>query len=60
MTKIFEFVIIKLLSVIRDDDPWNAEPTNDVSLDETLDFCLRDSCKGFRLDPLGKIINCNK
>ena len=60
MTEIFEFEIIKLSSVILDDDPWNAEATNDVSLDEALDFYLRDSCKGFCLNPFGKIINCNK
>ena len=58
--KIFEFGIIKLSSIIQDDDPWNVEPTNDVSLDEALDFCLCDSYKGFHLKPLGKIINCNK
>ena len=58
--EIFKFVVIKLLSRFRDDDPWNFEPTNDFFLDEALDFCLCDPGKGFFLNPLGKVINYNK
>ena len=60
VAEIFKFGVIELSSIIRDDNPRNSELVNNVLPDKALDFCLCDPSKGFCLDPLGKVINCNK
>ena len=60
MVEIFKIGVVELLSIIRNDDTWNSEPTNDVFLDNTLDFCFCNLGKGFCHDPFGKVIDFNK
>ena len=54
LAEIFERVVIKLFSIIRDEDSRDAKMTNDIFLDETINIPPRDGSQGFGLDPLVK------
>ena len=38
LAKIFECVIVELLSIVRDEDPGDFKVANDAHLDEVLDI----------------------
>ena len=38
LAKIFECVIVELLSIVRDEDPGDFKVANDALLDEVLDI----------------------
>lgn len=44
LTKVFERVIVKLFTIVKDEDPRDPELEDDVLLDEATDIFLRDSC----------------
>ena len=43
LAKISKFVIVELLSIVRDEDPGDSEVTNDAFLDKVPDVLLRDN-----------------
>uniref|UniRef100_A0A2N9EPN2 Uncharacterized protein n=1 Tax=Fagus sylvatica TaxID=28930 RepID=A0A2N9EPN2_FAGSY len=49
--------VVKLSSVVRHQDSWNSESTNDALPDEVLDIFLSDRRQGFCFHPFGKVIN---
>ena len=57
MVEISKCVIIKLLSVVRDEDPGDSEAANDAFLNEAPDILLRDSGQWFCLNQFGEIVD---
>ena len=57
MEKIFEYVIVELLFIVRDEDPRDSKEANDTFPDETLDVFLCDSGQWFCLDPFGEVVD---
>ena len=57
MSKIFECVVVELLSIVRDKDPWDSKAANDTLQDEFSDISLRDNGQWFCLDPFGEVVD---
>ena len=54
--KIPEWLVVELLSIVRDQDSRDLVPTDDVSPNETLYVFLRDGHQDFNFHPFGKVI----
>ena len=52
-----ECIIVKLLSIIKDEDSKDSEVANDAFPDEVLDIFLSDSSQGFYLNPFSEVVN---
>ena len=57
LAKIFDCVIVELLSIVRDEDPGDFKVTNDALLDEVLDIFFCDNGQWFCLNPFGEVVN---
>ena len=57
LAKVSEHVIVKLLSIIRDDDLRNFESADDALPNEATDIFLRDGCQWFCFYPLGEVVD---
>ena len=57
LPKIFECIIVKLLSIIKDDDPRDFEVANDAPPDEASNIFLYDSGQWFCLNPFGEVVD---
>ena len=57
LTLIPELVVVILSSIVRNNHPWDPEPTNDISLDKVLYFGFCDYYQRFFFYPLLEIIN---
>ena len=44
LAKVFEHVVVELLSIIRDKDPGNSESANDALPNEATNIFLCDGC----------------
>ena len=52
-----QLAISELFPVVRDDGVRDSESANDVFPYKVLDLPSCDACKGFRLNPLCKVVN---
>jgi len=57
LAKVPQCVIIKLLSIIKDEDSRDAKAANDAFPDEASDILLGNSGQGFCLNPFSEIVN---
>ena len=57
MAEISEYVIVKLLSIVRDKDHGDSEATNDAFPDETSEILLHDSGQWFCLNSFSEVVN---
>ena len=57
MAKIFEHIIVELLSIVKDEDPRDSKAENDTFPDKALDIFLRDSGQWFFLDLFGEVVD---
>ena len=57
LEKILELIVVKLLSIVGYDDPWNSKSTNKVFPHEVLYLGLCYSCQRFYFHLLHEIIN---
>ena len=55
--KVLEFLIIKLISIVSDDDLKNFKFTDDRLSYEISSFCLDNLYQGLDLDPFGVIVD---
>ena len=44
LAKVFEYVVVELFSIVRDEDPRNPKSANDVLPDEATNIFLHDGC----------------
>ena len=52
-----ECIIVKLLSIIKDEDSKDSEVANDAFPDEVLDIFSCDNGQWFGLDSFGEVVN---
>jgi hypothetical protein len=57
--KILNFLSTELCAVVRDKNPWESEPTNDVLPQEVNDPSLSDGLDWFCLNPLREVFDCH-
>ena len=57
MAKILECIIVKLLSIVKDEHHGDSEVANGTFRDEVSDIFLRDSGQWFCFDPFGEVVN---
>ena len=57
LAEIFECVIVKLLSIVRDEDLGDFEAANDAFPNEALNIFLYDSGQWFCLNPFGEVVD---
>ena len=57
MAKIFECVIVELLSIVKDDDPRDSEVVNDTLPDKASEIFLCDSGQWFCLNPFYEVVD---
>ena len=57
LAKVYECIVIELLSIIRDKDSRDAEVANDVFPDKTSDILFSDSGQEFCLDTFSEIVD---
>ena len=57
LVKVSERVVIKLLSIIKDEDLRNSELIDDALPKKVTDIFLRDGCYWFYFYPLGEVVN---
>ena len=50
-------MVVKLLSIVRDEDPKDSKAANDTFPDEVSDIFLRDNGQWFYLDPFGEVVD---
>lgn len=55
----FECLIIKLLTIIGDNNMEKSKSTYDEFLEEVFDFALCDVCQGFYLHLFSKVVYSN-
>ena len=57
LVEIHECVVIKLLSIVRDEDPGDSEVADDAFPNEAPNIFLCDSGQWFCLDPFDEVVN---
>ena len=57
LAEVLRCVIVELLSIVRDEDPWDFEVVNDAFLNEASDIFLFYSSQWLCLDPFGEVID---
>ena len=57
LAKISERVIVKLFSIVKDEDPGDSEAVNDTFPDEVSNIFLCNSGQWFCLNPFGKVVD---
>ena len=57
MVEILECIIVKLLSIIKNEDPRDSKAANDAFPDKAQDILLRDSGQWFYLNPFGEVVD---
>ena len=57
MAKIFECVIVELLSIVKDDDSHDSEVVNDTLPDKASEIFLCDSDQWFCLNPFREVVD---
>lgn len=57
LTEISEYIVVELLSIIRDEDPGDFEAAHDAFPNEAPNILFYDSGQRFYLDLLGEVVN---
>ena len=57
LVEIFECVVVKLLSIVKDEDLRDLKAVNDTFPNEVLDIFLHDNGQWFCLDPFGEVVD---
>ena len=57
LVEIFECVVVKLLSIVKDKDLRDLKAVNDTFPNEVSDIFLHDSGQWFCLDPFGEVVD---
>ena len=60
LTEFCHHGVIEISGIIRDDGFWETESAYQNVSDESCDNLFRNSCIGFRLDPLCEVIDSHQ
>lgn len=56
-TKFLEYLVVKLLAIIGNEDIWKFESIDNVFIQEVFNFALGDVRQGFCLHPFGDVVD---
>ena len=57
LAKISECIIVKLFSIVKDEDPGDSEAANDTFPDEVSNIFLCNNGQWFCLNPFGEVVD---